>query len=84
MPGGRVADGDTPPAIVLELAKRAISEQNPAPNPIAWNVGNESVLIVFEDGRKITYERGYSGIEEIIQPKSLTDAPRSHPKKKEK
>lgn len=38
------------PAVVLELAKKANG------TPLAWYIGETFVTIVFEDGRKLTYE----------------------------
>lgn len=38
------------PAIVSELAKRVKG------NPISWAIKTEAVVIVFEDGRKLTFD----------------------------
>jgi hypothetical protein len=45
------------PALVLELAKKAATEKVPAPKAIAWRETEEAVIIVFEDGRKLIFER---------------------------
>lgn len=42
---------DKTPAIVLELAKKANG------NPISWAVKPHEVVIVFEDGRKLTFDQ---------------------------
>ena len=39
------------PAVVLELAKKA------GGTPIAWNVKPHEIVIVFEDGRKLTFDQ---------------------------
>ena len=42
---------DAVPAIVLELAKKASG------TPLAWKVTDSTVVIVFEDGRKLTFDQ---------------------------
>lgn len=39
------------PALVVQLAQQSKG------NPIAWNVKPDVVVIVFEDGRKLTFDR---------------------------
>lgn len=45
------------PALVLELAKKAATEKVSHPQPIAWRETDEAVIIVFQDGRKLTFDR---------------------------
>jgi len=45
------------PALILELAKKAATARVPRPHPIAWRETDEAVVIVFEDGRKLTFDR---------------------------
>ena len=51
-----MADEIKTPAIVLELAKQAANDEVPNPNPIAWRQTADGWVIVFEDGRKLTFD----------------------------
>jgi len=47
----------TPPSIVLALAKHAATEHVTDPNPIDWHEYPREWVIVFEDGRKLHFEK---------------------------
>lgn len=66
-----MADEIKPPAIVLALAEKV----NGVPH--VWREGEQEIVIVFKDGRKIKFAREVeaedktpSAIEEMAQPKS--------------
>ena len=50
---------DEVPAIVAELAKQVNGK------PIAWNIKPDAVVIVFEDGRKLTFDADKPMPEEV-------------------
>jgi hypothetical protein len=47
------------PPVVVELAKQSNG------SPISWNVQAAQVVIVFEDGRKLTFERTADKVEVV-------------------
>lgn len=68
-----MAEKENIPAVVLELAKTVEG------NLISWRINPDNVVIVFEDGRKLVFEKDV----EIAEAKQ-TPAPKSVQKKKEK
>lgn len=55
------------PATVLELAKRAVIKRVPDPRPIAWAEYPDRWVVVFEDGRKLTFDK--VGVEALVDVK---------------
>ena len=73
------------PFIVQTLAKKARTEKVPNPIPFDWWEYPDRVVIVFEDGRKLTFEReqatqrkpaqGFEYIEEAVREEAGSAAP---------
>jgi hypothetical protein len=58
------------PAQVLALAEQSATERVPHPNPIAWKEYPDKWVVVFEDGRKMTFGKDEAKAKSAPAPKA--------------